>query len=92
MLYISYDISNDRTRAKFHKFLRKYGRSIQYSVFEIRNSPRVLSIIMAEIQHEFEKKFTKADSIVIIPVSPADMDKIVRYGHPAQEELEILFL
>ena len=38
MLLISYDISNDKVRTKFAKYLSKYGFRLQYSVFEITNS------------------------------------------------------
>ena len=62
------------------------------SVFEIKNSPRTLALILAEVEITVSKKFTGADSIIIVPVSEADMTKIIRYGYPAQEEEEILFL
>ena len=42
MLIISYDISNDKLRTKFSKFLCKFGYRLQYSVFEIKNSKRIL--------------------------------------------------
>ena len=37
MLLISYDISNDKIRTKFAKYLSKFGFRLQYSVFEISN-------------------------------------------------------
>ena len=54
MLIISYDIANDKIRTKFSKFLTKYWRRIQYSVYEIQNSDRLLSVIQAEIEGTFE--------------------------------------
>ena len=42
MLIISYDISDDKLRAKFSKYLSKFGGRLQYSVFEIRNNEKVL--------------------------------------------------
>lgn len=92
MIIVTYDIHDDKTRTKFGKFLKKYGRRIQYSVFEIKNSKRILSIVCREIDEKYMPKFTGADSILIIPVSPADSEKVVRYGQPALEEEEILFL
>lgn len=92
MLIISYDIHHDKTRTKFSKFLKKFWRRIQYSVFEIKNSQRLLSIITREIDEKYAPKFTGADSILIIPISPADSWKVIRYGQPAMEEEEILFL
>lgn len=92
MIIISYDIHNDKIRTKFWKLLKKYWRRIQYSVFELKNSQRILNIITREIDEKFAQKFTWADSILIIPISPADSDKVIRYWQPAMEEEEILFL
>jgi CRISPR-associated protein Cas2 len=92
MLIITYDISNDKLRTKFWKFLKKYWRRIQYSVFEIKNSNRILGIITTQIKEIFEPKFTPADSILIIPISDADYNKVLRYWQPAMEEEELLFL
>lgn len=90
MLLISYDFSSDKTRAKFSKFIQKYGRRIQYSVYEIRNSERVLQNILNEIELIYKKKFTGADSIVIIPISEADKKKVKRYGYAENEEKEVV--
>lgn len=92
MLIASYDIHNDKLRTKFWKLLKKYWRRIQYSVFEIKNSERILNILKREIEEKFATKFSGADSILIIPITPADSDKVVRYWQPAMEEEEILFL
>jgi CRISPR-associated protein Cas2 len=92
MLIVSYDIHDDKTRTKFWKLLKKFWRRLQYSVFEIKNSPRILWILQSEIEMTFSKKFTWADSIIIIPVSKAVNEKVIRYGQPAMEEEEILFL
>ena len=45
MTLISYDISNDKLRTKFSKYIRKYGPRIQYSVYEIDNTPRILDTL-----------------------------------------------
>jgi CRISPR-associated protein Cas2 len=92
MLIVTYDIHNDKIRTKFWKLLKKYWRRIQYSVFELKNSQRVLNIIKREIEEKFAIQFTGADSILIIPISPADFHKVIRYWQPAMEEEEILFL
>lgn len=55
MIVISYDISNDKKRTKFAKYLAKFGHRIQYSVFEIDNSERVLNNIMTDIENKFMK-------------------------------------
>lgn len=91
MLYIAYDFTNDKQRAKFSKFLNKYGRKKQYSVYMLKNSERVLEIILKEIEKNFAPKFEKSDSIIIIPISPADQKKIIRYGYSSNDDEEILF-
>ncbi|NJK71827.1 CRISPR-associated endonuclease Cas2 [Candidatus Gracilibacteria bacterium] len=91
MLIVTYDFSNNKIRTKFHKFLKKYGHPLQYSVFEIKNSPRILNIIMLEIEKVYKPKFTLADSILIIPISLADTHKIRRYGYSVQEEKELIW-
>lgn len=92
MLIVTYDIHNDKLRTKFGKLLKKYGRRLQYSVFEIKNSQRILNLLVTEIENNFAPKFTWADSILVIPVSEALSEKVLRYGQPALEEEEILFL
>ena len=59
MIIVSYDISDDKLRTKFSKYLEKYGHRIQYSVFEIDNSERLLDNIVNEIKNRFEKDLTK---------------------------------
>lgn len=90
MILVSYDFVEDKTRTQFSTFLKKFGRRIQYSVFEIRNSPRVLTNIMKEIELVYKKKFTNSDSIVIFPICLGCQKKIVRYGYAANEEKEVL--
>ena len=90
MLIIAYDISKDSLRAKFSRFLKKHGRKIQYSVVEIKNSPRVLRIIMAELDKVYKPKFTMSDSVIIFPISEADQTKVVRIGWSVQEEKDFV--
>lgn len=90
-LLISYDFSNDKVRAKFSKFLNKFGRRIQYSVFLIKNSEKVINNIKTNIELNFEPMFSGADSIIIIPITPADNTKIIKYGYSANDEEEILY-
>ena len=92
MLLISYDIASDKVRAKFARFIRKYGRRVQYSVYEIHNSERVIANIQAEIEENFEPIFGKSDSIMIVPISAPNEEKIIRYGYLANEELDFIFV
>ena len=84
MILISYDISDDKLRTKFAKYLQKFGHRIQYSVFEIDNSKKILDNIMQGIQSNFEKKFTQSDSVIIFELSASC--KITRYGYARNEE------
>lgn len=90
MILISYDISNNKLRSRFSKFIKKYGIRIQYSVFEITNSKRMLNNIMCEIKNEFENKFTQADSVIIIETS--ENCKITKFGFAKNEESDILIV
>ncbi|EQA36612.1 CRISPR-associated endonuclease Cas2 [Leptospira inadai serovar Lyme str. 10] len=90
MLLISYDISDTKLRTRFAKFLKKFGERLQYSVFEIRNSERVLINIETQIKQYFEKKFSQNDSIIIFHMSAHC--KITRYGFAKNQETDLLIL
>jgi CRISPR-associated protein Cas2 len=91
VIIVSYDFKSDKTRSNFSKFLKKYGRRLQYSVFEIRNSKRLLNNILKEIELKYKKSFTKNDSIVVFNICGTCIKKIKRYGYAENEEKEILF-
>ncbi|PJE64041.1 MAG: CRISPR-associated endonuclease Cas2 [Candidatus Ryanbacteria bacterium CG10_big_fil_rev_8_21_14_0_10_43_42] len=90
MLLLTYDFSDDRVRAKFSKFLEKFGHRIQYSVFEIRNSRRVLQNIKSEIELVYKNAFTGADSVLIFHICEGDKKKIARYGYAKNEEKDVV--
>ncbi len=83
MIIISYDISNDKLRTKFSKYLERYGHRIQYSVFEIDNSERALDNIVNEIKNRFEKRFDQRDSVVIFILS--NWCKTIKMGYAAND-------
>ncbi len=91
MIVVSYDIANDKLRTKFAKYLSKFGHRIQYSVFEIDNSERMLDNIISDITGRFEKKFEESDSIIIFHMS--SKCKVHRFGYAKNEltDLKILF-
>jgi CRISPR-associated protein Cas2 len=91
MLLTSYDISKNKTRSHFAKFLKKFGRRLQYSVFELKNSQRVLQNILKEVECKYQKKFDKTDSIIILNLCEGCKKKITRYGAAANEEKEVVF-
>ena len=69
MVIVSYDISDDKLRTKFSKYLSKFGHRLQYSVFEIDNSNRILDNIVTDIKNRFEKCFTQQDSVMVFKLS-----------------------
>lgn len=90
MILVSYDISDDKLRTKFAKFLSKFGFRLQYSVFKIQNSDRMLNIITNEIENTFAKKFTQSDSVYIIKLNSSC--DITKYGYAKNENEDILFV
>ena len=90
MLLVSYDISNDKVRNKFSKFLSKFGFRLQYSVFEITNSDTILSNIENEIQNVFMKAFTEEDSVIIFNLSASC--KKTCYGYARNEETDVFVI
>lgn len=91
MLIVSYDFTDNRARSKFSKFLKKFGRKIQYSVYEIKNSQRILRNILDEVELRYKKQFKGSDSILIFQICEGCKKKIIRYGYAANEEKEIIY-
>ena len=91
MIIVCYDFQNSKVRTKFSKFLKKFGRRIQYSVYEIKNSQRILQNILDEIELRYKKCFENTDSILIFRVCDGCKKKIVRYGYASNKEQEIVF-
>lgn len=91
MIIVCYDFHDNKVRAKFSKFLKKFGRKIQYSVYEIKNSQRVLKNILDEVELKYKKLFKGSDSILIFKICDGCKKKIIRYGYAANEEKEIVF-
>lgn len=90
MVLISYDISDDKKRTKFAKYLSKFGHRIQYSVFEIENSERILNNIIADLNNKFTKIFDEKDSVYIFKLSPSC--DIIRYEYAKHEESDVIIV
>ncbi|QFJ54392.1 CRISPR-associated endonuclease Cas2 [Pseudobutyrivibrio xylanivorans] len=90
MIIISYDISNDKLRTRLSKYLSKFGHRIQYSVFEIDNSEKILNNIMADISNKYEKRFSQEDSVIIFVLSSSC--KTVRYGYAKNVEKDLVMI
>lgn len=90
MVLVSYDISDNKLRTKFNKFIRKFGGRLQFSLYEIENSPTVLDNIVSEIRNNFEKKFSEEDSVMIITLSSGC--SIETYGHARHIDEELIIV
>lgn len=90
MILVSYDISDDKLRTKFAKFLSKFGYRLQYSVFKIENSERLLGIVSNEIENHFAKKFTQSDSVYIFRLSSSC--QVIKYGYSKNEDSDIILI
>jgi CRISPR-associated protein Cas2 len=77
VIIVAYDISDNKVRTHFSKFLEKYGVRVQFSVFEIQNSNRVMDLVLYGIDHKFKKRFEPGDSIYIFRANHQDT---IRYG------------
>ncbi len=92
MILISYDISNTKTRTKFAKFLEKYGERIQFSVFRIKNSNRILNIITEEIKLTYAPLFKKTDSIYVFRLNNTCMQRTLKFGYAVYEDKDVVQL
>lgn len=89
MLVVSYDISNDKLRTQFSKMLVKHGGvRLQFSVFEINNSKRILDILKLKIEAMFSKRFGGGDSVFIFET---DLHKSIKYGNAIHRDQDLLF-
>ena len=90
MIIVSYDISDDKLRTKFAKYLLKFGHRLQYSVFEIDNSWRILDNIISDLKNEFEKRFTQSDSVIIFKLSSSC--EVLRFGYARNDESDFMII
>lgn len=88
MKVISYDIKDDKIRSRFSRMLTKMGAiRIQYSVYEVINTNRVIETLMLKIE-AYSKHFCPDDSVVIFDV---DNDKLIKYGCAIHRDRPIVF-
>ncbi len=88
MIVISYDISDDKIRARFTRLLTKMGAvRLQYSVYEVICTNRTIDNLMLKIK-AFSKRFSPDDSVVMFNV---DSDKLLKYGNAIHRDKSIVF-
>lgn len=90
MVLISYDISNDKKRTQFNKYIRKFGHMLQYSVYEIENSDRLLDNIITDIKNKFIKSFDDCDSVYIFKLS--NSCRMIKFGYAKHEDDDLLII
>lgn len=91
MLIVCYDFSSDKTRTQFSDFLKQYGHMIQYSVYVIRNSKRILQNIIAEIEYKYKKRIYETDHVLIFQVCEHCKKNILRYGRATHEVEDVVY-
>lgn len=89
-LIVTYDIQNDKLRTQFSKYLTKFGYRLQYSVFEIRNSDRILENIKTKVIGSFEKRFQLGDSVIIFDLG-LNTERI-NFGYAKNSETDLIII
>ena len=74
----------------FIKYIRKFGHRLQFSVYEIENSEKILNNIIADINNKFIKTFDDTDSVYIFKMSSSC--KMLKYGYASHEDDELLII
>lgn len=90
MIIVSYDISSNKKRIRFSKYLLKFGYRLQYSVIAIDNSERLLNIIKNDIENKFSKSFDESDSVIIFKMSSTC--EIIKYGYAKNDNDDLLIV
>lgn len=89
MLIISYDIQDNKLRSKFSKTLTKNGAvRLQYSVYEVNNTERILNNLKILIENMFAKQFDGGDSVIIFDVNGI---KLQKYGNAVHRDQDIVY-
>lgn len=88
MLVVSYDIHDDKLRGQFAKALCKRGAiRLQFSVYEVRHTKRVIENLKIEIENHFAKRFTGGDSVMIFETQDGN---ITKYGNAIHRDQDFI--
>ena len=75
---------------KLQKALTKNGAiRLQYSVYEVNNTERILKNLMIIVEEQFAKKFSGSDSVIIFDVNGI---KLKKYGNAIHRDTDIVYL
>ena len=90
LIIVSYDIKDDKIRTKFAKMLRSQGAiRLQFSVYEVNNTQRIIDNIKLNIVERFSKVFTGADSVLIFDAPNARVEK---FGNAIHRDKDVVYL
>lgn len=90
MIIISYDIKDDKIRTKFAKMLRSKGAiRLQFSVYEVNNTQRIIDNIITNIMDKYSKMFSGADSVIIFDAPNA---KVQKFGNAIHRDKDVVYL
>ena len=90
MIIVSYDIKDDKIRTRFAKMLRSQGAvRLQFSVYEVNNTQRIIDNIKLNVVEKFSKLFTGADSVLIFDAPNA---KVEKFGNAIHRDLDVVYL
>ncbi|MGC9529160.1 MAG: CRISPR-associated endonuclease Cas2 [Candidatus Bipolaricaulaceae bacterium] len=78
LIVVSYDIKDDRRRARVHKTLKDYGQWMQYSVFECRIDRSAYLRLRARLDDAIDLQ--AGDSVCFYFLCEEDADRIERLG------------
>lgn len=88
MLLVTYDIKDTRLRTKFSRLLQKYGERLQLSVFQIKNSQKIVNQVKDEIENNFKPKFSQDDSILAFSIQ--DNAQILHAGRNIDDTEDLI--
>lgn len=89
MVIVSYDIKDDKLRARFAKMLRSQGAvRLQFSVYEINNTQRIIENIKTIIMEKFSKSFTAEDSVMVFNAS---IESVLKFGNAIHRDRDVVY-
>ncbi len=77
---LTFDVSDDKLRAKLVKILEEFGIRLQYSVFEFLLTPARELEFFGKLKNGSFLSEQEGVSILIIPICEHDAKKMIRIG------------
>ena len=90
MVVDTYDISNDKFKTYPDNFFPRFRNRIQYSVFEIDNSEKIVNNIVNDLKNKYEKSFSQEDSVIIFKLSSSC--EVLRFGYAKNDEKDFIII